>query len=106
MPLTTPLAETLMRASAPLMIPGEREAAGLTRFAAACPVLPNAPDVTVDAALRADREREGGGASPRRPAGHARWPGFVLAAVARWRGGRAGSPAPAVSPAAAVTPVP
>jgi hypothetical protein len=60
------------------MIPGQREAGSLTRFAVTPDMVRTGADVTIDAAARADRQREGGGApSERRPARLSRWAALV-----------------------------
>ena len=73
----------------PPMIPGRREPGDLTRFAAGRLPLETTIDVTVDAALRLDREREGGGAvsGPRR-AMWFRWLPLLQRLAAGWRGGQ------------------
>ena len=71
------------------MFPGRRENGALTRFASGRTGVQTTIDVTVDAALKTDRQREGGGApSERRPADHSRWQVFLDAVGARWRGDR------------------
>ena len=56
------------------IVPGQREAGRLTRFAVAVGDMPIEGPSTMDAATIADRQREGGGApSERRPAVPARW---------------------------------
>ena len=56
------------------MVPGRRERGALTRFAAGHAAVAATYDVSLDAALRADRQREGGGGpSERRPAVRSRW---------------------------------
>ena len=90
MPLTARLPDTASDPEMRLMIPGQRDPGTLTRFAAERLAVQTMADVTVDAALRADRQREGGGAaSERRAVGRSLWRGFVDAVEARWHGGRA-----------------
>jgi hypothetical protein len=61
-----------------VMIPGPRESGSLTRFTARPEVVHSTPDVTMDAATIADRQREGGGAArERRPVRVPRWRPFM-----------------------------
>lgn len=76
------------------MIPGQREPGSLTRFAVTPNVVQTMVDVTMDAAGRADRQREGGGApSERRPAHASRW-----AALLERIGVRRGRQSPLTAP--------
>ena len=63
--------QALQQAAATTIVPGQREAGALTRFAASYPTLTGAADVTMDAAMTVDRAREGGGAPRERRPGHA-----------------------------------
>ena len=66
------------------MIPGQWEPGSLTRFADSPAMVQTMVDVTLDAAGRADRQREGGGApSERRPVRPSRW-AAVVARMGRW----------------------
>lgn len=73
------------------MVPGQREPGALTRFAPGPVVVAPLHDVTLDTSLRADRQREGGGAaSERRPAVRSRWRAVLDAMMGR--GGATGPP--------------
>jgi hypothetical protein len=86
------------------MIPGQREPGSLTRFAGRPDMVQTMVDVTMDAAGRADRQREGGGApSERRPAHVSRW-AAVLARLQWWRVRHPPFEAPPAPKAVAVNP--
>jgi hypothetical protein len=87
MPVTpnTTMVASVSREPLSPMIPGQREPGSLTRFAVTAGMVETMVDVRMDAAGRADRQREGGGApSERRPARISRWRS-LLERVAAWR---------------------
>ena len=105
MPVTAnmPNIASLHHGSSATMIPGQREASALTRFAASHPAVDYPVDITLDAAMVADRRREGGGApSERGPIRVSRWTALKARFRAPWSRRETPPPAPSTATARSV----